>query len=52
MENSVARYLVKHAEGWIDWNDISNKPNWQNGKIILDGKFSADELIALIELQK
>ncbi|EEF27353.1 conserved hypothetical protein [Ricinus communis] len=50
MDNQTARYDLKQAQGWIDWNDALNVPNWKQGKTVLDGRFSADELRAFIEL--
>ncbi|WP_232478114.1 hypothetical protein [Caballeronia calidae] len=52
MNNQTAQHILKRAEGWIDWSQARNVPNWQQGKIVLDGRFSADELRALIELQR
>jgi hypothetical protein len=52
MDDQTARKILRQADGWIDWNDVQNAPDWRQGKIVLDGRFSADELCALIELKR
>ncbi|WP_025097876.1 MULTISPECIES: hypothetical protein [unclassified Burkholderia] len=39
---------LKTASGWIDWDDIRDRPRWRRGAITLDGRFTVDELRALI----
>lgn len=34
--------------GWIGWDDGADKPDWQCGTVTLDGRFTADELRALL----
>jgi hypothetical protein len=52
MEEQTAKQILNQAGGWIDWNDIASRPNWVGGKIVLDGRFSADELRAIIEFER
>jgi hypothetical protein len=48
MDEQTASTIAKNAAGWIDWNDARKVPNWQSGHIILDGRFTADELRAIL----
>ncbi len=52
MEEQAARRILNQAEGWIDWNDVAGCPNWVSGKIVLDGRFSAEELRAIIAFER
>jgi hypothetical protein len=51
MNIQTARQFLNQAKGWIDWNHHRNLPNWQGGSISLDGRFTVDELKALIVAQ-
>ncbi|MBI0329152.1 hypothetical protein [Burkholderia plantarii] len=44
----AARRLLRGASGWIDWDDVYDRPDWCRGAITLDGRFTIDELRALI----
>ncbi|MGS1002044.1 hypothetical protein [Burkholderia glumae] len=43
-----AASILRGAPGWIDWDAAHNRPNWVGGRITLDGRFSVDELLALL----
>jgi hypothetical protein len=51
MDIQIARQFLSRARGWIDWDHHRNLPNWQGGSIILDGRFTVEELKALIAAQ-
>lgn len=50
--NQTARTIAKQAEGWIEWNDARDCPQWIGSKIHLDGRFTADELRAILEFER
>ncbi len=52
MEERTARTILKQTDGHIDWNDARDCPAWYLSKIYLDGRFTADELRAIIEFQR
>jgi hypothetical protein len=52
MDEKTALTLARQADGHIAWNDARNVPDWQNGKIALDGRFSADELRAILVFER
>jgi hypothetical protein len=52
MEEQTAKLMLKHAAGHVDWNNARNVPNWQGGRIILDGRFTTDELRAIILFER
>ncbi len=45
----AARRTLKGAAGWIDWDDVRDCPGWCRGAITLDGRFTVDELRALLQ---
>lgn len=45
---STALRILRSRGGWIEWDALRDCPDWQRGKIALDGRFSMDELRALI----
>lgn len=52
MDEQTARTIAQSADGWIDWNNARNVPDWQGGRIILDGRFTADELRAILLFER
>jgi hypothetical protein len=52
MDEETARIILNQKSGWVDWNNAKNVPNWQGGRIILDGRFTADELRAILEFER
>lgn len=52
MDEQTAQWTAKHADGWINWDNFRNCPAWSGGKIILDGRFSADELRAILQFER
>ncbi|AJW96386.1 hypothetical protein [Burkholderia gladioli] len=48
----TALHILRQAPGWVDWNAARNAPNWVGGRITLDGRFSVDELLALLALSR
>ena len=44
--------ILRGAPGWIDWDAARNRPNWVGGRVTLDGRFSVDELLALLTLAR
>lgn len=51
-DEQTARTVAKNADGHIGWNDARDVPDWQGGKIVLDGRFSADELRAILLFER
>lgn len=51
MDEQTARRTARHADGWMDWDNIRNCPSWVGGEIILDGRFSAEELRAILQFE-
>jgi hypothetical protein len=51
MDEETARIILNQKMGWIDWNNARNIPNWQGGRINLDGRFTTDELRAILALE-
>ncbi|GAB7535904.1 hypothetical protein AB4851_08965 [Burkholderia sp. 22PA0099] len=47
-----ARRTWNQAPGWVDWNPSRDVPNWTGGRVTLDGRFSADELLAILALAR
>lgn len=47
-----ARSTLHQAPGWIDWNPAHDMPNWIGGRVTLDGRFSVDELLAILMLAR
>ncbi|MBN3728739.1 hypothetical protein [Burkholderia sp. Ac-20379] len=47
-EHGTARRTLKAASGWIEWNEAHDRPDWRRGAVTLDGRFSVEELRALI----
>ncbi|WP_434115674.1 hypothetical protein [Paraburkholderia caffeinilytica] len=45
---SHARAILRGAGGWIDWDNVGDRPDWQCGGIVLDGRFTLDELRAIL----
>jgi hypothetical protein len=52
MDQEVNRAIARNSDGWIDWSDILNCPRWIDGKIQLDGRFTADELRAILQFER
>ncbi|WP_186099763.1 hypothetical protein [Burkholderia gladioli] len=52
MDEQTARAVLSQAEGYIDWDDVRDYPLWYHSKIMLEGRFSADELRAIIEFER
>lgn len=52
MEEQTARATLAQADGWISWDNAHNLPDWKSGKIVLDGRFSADELRAILTFER
>ncbi|MCA8407952.1 hypothetical protein LGN09_23890 [Burkholderia cenocepacia] len=52
MDQQTARTILKQTDGHIDWNDARDCPAWHLSKIYLDGRFTADELRAIIEFER
>lgn len=47
-----ARLPLHQAPGWVDWNPAHDMPNWTGGRVTLDGRFSVDELLAILALAR
>lgn len=45
---STAHRILRSRDGWVAWDALRDCPDWQMGTIALDGRFSMDELRALI----
>lgn len=52
MDEQTARTILRQADGHIDWNNARDCPAWYLSKIYLDGRFTADELRAIIEFER
>jgi hypothetical protein len=52
MDESTARAIARQAEGWIQWDDFRQRPDGSRGKIVLDRRFSADELRAILQFER
>ncbi len=52
MDEQTARAVLSQAEGYIDWDDIRDCPQWYRSKVILEGRFTSDELRAIIEFER
>ncbi|WP_186202919.1 hypothetical protein [Burkholderia gladioli] len=52
MDEQTARAILSQAEGYIDWDDIRDCPQWYRSKVILEGRFTSDELRAIIEFER
>lgn len=48
MDAQSARAILSMAPGWIEWSVRGDCPDWQNGRIALDGRFTVDELRAVL----
>ncbi|GAB7537846.1 hypothetical protein [Burkholderia sp. 3C] len=48
--HGAARRTLRAARGWIEWDDLRDRPDWGRGTVTLDGRFTLDELRALILL--
>ncbi|WP_231752964.1 hypothetical protein [Burkholderia sp. TSV86] len=48
MDEQTARTILRGSGGWIVWNGFRDCPDWSNGQIQLDGRFSMDELRAIL----
>lgn len=52
MDEETARIILNQRAGWIDWSTARDVPNWLGGRINLDGRFTADELRAILLFER
>lgn len=52
MDQQTARTILRQTDGHIDWNDARDCPAWHLSKIYLEGRFTSDELRAIIEYER
>lgn len=50
MDANTARTILRQADGYIDWDHTHHRPNWYKEHIILEGRFTLNQLQALIAL--
>lgn len=52
MREEIARVMLSSAknDGRIAWDRQHDRPDWLNGQILLGGRFTLDELRALVAL--
>lgn len=49
---STALRILRGRGGWVAWDASRDCPDWQMGTIALDGRFSVDELRALMRFAR
>lgn len=52
MDEKTALMILRQVSGHIDWNNIRDCPAWHLSKIYIEGRFSSDELRAIIEFER
>ena len=48
MTDDEALQIIRYGSGWVDWNNETDKPDWYSLSIVLDGTFTAKELLAIL----
>ncbi len=48
---AYARAILSLSDGWFRWNSVWDCPDWVGERIELDGRFTVDDLRALIALR-
>lgn len=51
MDEQTARTILRQSDGHIDWSSARDCPAWYLSKIYLEGRFTSDELRAIIEFE-
>lgn len=52
MDEQTARTILRQADGHIEWSNSRDCPAWYLSKIYLEGRFTSDELRAIIEFER
>ncbi|WP_179949900.1 hypothetical protein [Burkholderia sp. MSMB1072] len=52
MDEQTARTILRQTDGHIDWSNARDCPAWYLSKIYLEGRFTSDELRAIIEFER
>ncbi len=47
----IARAILRQADGYIDWDSNRNCPAWYLSRIYIEGRFTSEELRAIIEFE-